>query len=390
MFMDFGALPPEINSIRIYTGPGPAPLLAASTAWQSLATELSLAATGYQSQVSGLAAGWQGEAGRRMATAAAPHIQWLNVTSAQAAQAATQAAAQAAAYEAAFAATVPPPVIAANRSLQMSLIATNFLGQNTPAITATEALYMEMWAQCAAAMYGYAAATEQSSVLPAFEEPRQNTDPSGQLRQAAANAKAAGDTTANNAGVVGTKVAAETPPAVKNPLDYVTDMYGDYKPTDALNDTLEPIYRIAGFSNSFMSIAKGVSGSSKAVSSGTDALTAPAVVPGLLGGLGQAGALSSAPVSSPIAASLANATRLGGLSVPSTWSGAVPPVNAAASPLAAANLGSAVGNVGTGPSHMAGAMPLANAAGAGGRGIGDGVLRVGSRAFTMPRPPSAG
>ena len=37
-----------------------------------------------------------------------------------------------------FAATVPPPVIAANRALLAMLIATNFLGQNTPAIAATE------------------------------------------------------------------------------------------------------------------------------------------------------------------------------------------------------------------------------------------------------------
>ncbi|EUA42649.1 PPE family protein [Mycobacterium xenopi 4042] len=55
----------------------------------------------------------------------------MNQTAAQAEQAANQARAAAAAYEAAFAATVPPPVIAANRSLLMSLIATNILGQNT-------------------------------------------------------------------------------------------------------------------------------------------------------------------------------------------------------------------------------------------------------------------
>jgi len=60
------------------------------------------------------------------------------------------------AYETAFMMTVPPPVIAANRALLMALIATNFFGQNTPAIMATEAQYMEMWAQDAAAMYGYA------------------------------------------------------------------------------------------------------------------------------------------------------------------------------------------------------------------------------------------
>ncbi len=47
-------------------------------------------------------------------------------------------------------------MIAANRALLMMLIATNILGQNTPAIAATEAHYMEMWAQDATAMYAYA------------------------------------------------------------------------------------------------------------------------------------------------------------------------------------------------------------------------------------------
>ena len=53
--------------------------------------------------------------------------------------------------------TVPPPVIAANRTQLASLTATNIFGQNTPAIAANEAQYGEMWAQDAAAMYGYAA-----------------------------------------------------------------------------------------------------------------------------------------------------------------------------------------------------------------------------------------
>ncbi len=42
--LDFGALPPEINSGRMYAGPGPGSMLAAATAWQSLAEELNSAA----------------------------------------------------------------------------------------------------------------------------------------------------------------------------------------------------------------------------------------------------------------------------------------------------------------------------------------------------------
>jgi PPE-repeat protein len=100
----------------------------------------------------------------------------MNATSAQAEQAATQAKLAASAYETAFAATVPPPVIATNRALLMTLIATNILGQNTPAIAATEAQYMEMWAQDAAAMYSYAGSSASASQLTPFTEPPQTTN----------------------------------------------------------------------------------------------------------------------------------------------------------------------------------------------------------------------
>src|SRR6202012_932337 len=153
--LDFGALPPEINSGRMYAGPGAGSMLAAAAAWQALAAELTSAASGDGSVVSTLPGGsWAGPSSISMAAAASPYVTWLSATGDQAQQAAVQASAAASAYESAFAATVPPPIIEANRSLLMTLVATNILGQNTPAIAATEALYAEMWAQDAAAMYG--------------------------------------------------------------------------------------------------------------------------------------------------------------------------------------------------------------------------------------------
>ncbi|MDT5309050.1 MAG: hypothetical protein QOE48_4746, partial [Mycobacterium sp.] len=137
--MDFAILTPEINSGRMYVGPGSGPMLAAAAAWNGLAAELYSAATSYQSVVSGLTAGpWLGPSSASMAAAAARYVAWMSTAAAQAEQTAAQAKAAAAAYETAFAATVPPSVVAANRSLLMALIATNVLGQNTPAIATTE------------------------------------------------------------------------------------------------------------------------------------------------------------------------------------------------------------------------------------------------------------
>src|ERR1700733_7920573 len=95
----------------------------------------------------------------------------MNPTGAQAEWAAGQAKLAAGAFETAHAMTVPPAVVAANRALLMSLIATNFFGQNTPAIAATEAQYAQMWAQDALAMDGYAATAAQAAVLPSFTPP---------------------------------------------------------------------------------------------------------------------------------------------------------------------------------------------------------------------------
>ena len=91
-----------------------------------------------------------------MAAAAAPYAAWMTGYCEPSRAGRHPGQGGRPAYEAAFAMTVPPPVIAANRSLLAGLVATNFLGQNTPAIAATETQYGEMWAQDAAAMYGYA------------------------------------------------------------------------------------------------------------------------------------------------------------------------------------------------------------------------------------------
>ncbi|OBJ31090.1 MULTISPECIES: PPE family protein [Mycolicibacter] len=196
--MDFAALPPEINSGRMYAGAGSGPLLAAASAWDALAAELGSAASSYESVVSSLTGEWSGPSSTSMAAAAEPYVTWMSTTAAQAELSANQARAAAAAYEAAFAATVPPPVVAANRTQLATLIATNFLGQNTPAIAATEIHYAEMWAQDAGAMYGYAGSAAAATQLAPFNQPPETTNPTGTANQAAALAEATGNSATSN------------------------------------------------------------------------------------------------------------------------------------------------------------------------------------------------
>jgi len=196
--MDFGALPPEVNSGRMYAGAGSGTLVAAATAWDELAAELSTAAASYQATVSELTYGsWRGASSTLMSAAAAPYVEWMNATAAQAEQTANQARSAAVAYEAAFTATVPPPVIALNRTVLASLVATNIIGQNTPAIAATEAHYGEMWAQDAAAMYAYAGAAATATKLTPFTAAPQNTNPAATVTQAAAVTHASATPAAN-------------------------------------------------------------------------------------------------------------------------------------------------------------------------------------------------
>jgi len=154
--MTYPCLPPEVNSALMQAGAGPAPMLAASSAWSGLAGELRAAADSFGSVTSNLSGGtWRGPAAAAMAAAAAPYTAWLSAAAGHTEQAAAQAAAVAASFEKAHAATVPTPVIAANRVLLETLVNTNILGLNTPAIAATESHYEEMWAQDVSAMANY-------------------------------------------------------------------------------------------------------------------------------------------------------------------------------------------------------------------------------------------
>ena len=297
--MDFSALPPEINSARMYSGPGAGPLMAAATAWDELATELNSTAASYSSVISGLTSeDWLGPSSASMAAAAAPYAAWMSTTGAQAEQAAAQAMAAASAYEAAFAMTVPPPVIAANRSQTMALIATNILGQNTSAIAASEAQYAEMWAQDSAAMQGYASSSAAASTLRPFTLPPQTTNPAGLAGQAATVAQAA---------------AAADPPAV-TPFEILGSI-GDGALV-SLN-----LISLASLAISSAILGQGAVG----LTDQHRGETSPSVEVGTVQGpnLATAGLMSRSGSGAAVSAFTGRASSIGGLSVPPSW--ATPP-----------------------------------------------------------------
>ncbi|KZS84110.1 hypothetical protein A4G31_18205 [Mycobacterium persicum] len=156
MIVNFSVLPPEVNSARLFSGAGSAPMVAATAAWNGLAEELAGAAASFSSVTSGLLGqAWQGPASVAMAAAAAPYTAMLSAAADRATAAGAQAQAVADAFEAARAATIHPLAVAANRDGLVQLILSNFFGQNAPSIAAVEAEYEQMWAQDVAAMAGY-------------------------------------------------------------------------------------------------------------------------------------------------------------------------------------------------------------------------------------------
>ncbi|GFG76038.1 PPE family protein [Mycobacterium botniense] len=331
--MDFAMLPPEVNSGRMYSGPGAGPMLAAASAWDGLAIELHSAAASYGSVVSELTAGpWVGPSSVSMAAAAAPYVTWLSATAAQAEQAATQARAAAAAYEAAFAMTVHPAVIAANRALLMALVATNFFGQNTPAIAATEAHYAEMWAQDAAAMYGYAGASSAASTLTPFTPPPPTTNLAGLAGQFAAVAQASATSAASHAHTPLTQLMA----AVSSALHGLTSPHLPTAATFLGPAAYEPVSASTSWSTWATSAARAIH-----TVQDLQYEFGPGPLQSILAGLGGPGILGMG--NPAVSASVGQAGSVGGLSVPPSWAAGTgtalvsPAANVSAAPAVAAS-----------------------------------------------------
>ncbi|WIM90424.1 PPE family protein [Candidatus Mycobacterium wuenschmannii] len=411
--MDFGALPPEINSGRMYSGPGSAPLRTASAAWNLLAAELDSAAIQYQNTINVLSDDdWRGPTSATMAAAVAPYIAWMTAAGAQAEQAAAQASAAATAFETAFALMIPPPVIAANRAQLAMLVATNVIGQNTAAIAATEALYGEMWAQDAGAMYGYAGSSATATKVKPFTQPPETSNPAAQALQGSAVSQSQAASTGTGVQSQLQQVLSNVPsslqqltspipaaatPAAPNDFGFLGQLLNFLDGADGnsigtfLNSSLTNGFVSAGYTSPAL-IAPAVFSALADVNSVGPGETAP-------GGAGVTAAIKPPPAPMPMPTSLpgggvsANAygsTLVGKLSVPPTWTATAQVANHSGVTYAGGGWTNAVGPQGGGTGAVPAGMPgmpgaSANRSGAFGHGP-----RYGNRLTVMGRPLSGG
>lgn len=391
MGFDFAAWPPELIAALIKAGAGAAPMMSAATSWQDLAAELEQAAAAYQSVISELGSTWHGPSSTSMAGAAGQYIEWLQQTAAAAQQAGIQALSSAVAYETASNTIVPLPVIEANRAELQTLIATNFLGVNTPAILATEAAYAAMWATNSAAMYAYSAASGAASELMPMSPAPQNTNPGGSLTQAAA--APAGSTQSGLNSLIGqlqgsinqlsssAAGTSATSPA-SGLLGGIDSFLGNTVVADGINNS---VYSAAWWfpmmATTIPSLAHTLANAPAAATAAADATTPAALGAGLAtGSAGPIGGVGSLGGNTGVLASMGQSSTVGGMAVPGGWAQATPDVGETVT-LTGSSWASEpeMGGVNAVPAGI----PAAASAGRGGYGFGG--PRYGVKPTVMPK-----
>jgi PPE-repeat protein len=266
------------------------------------------------------ASSWLGPSSLSMLGASTDYFRWLMQMTAQAEERMALTTASANAFETAYAGVVHPMMIAENRTQLMTLIATNFMGVNSPAIAATEAQYAEMWAQDSSALYAYAA--EAATIASAaqgspFLPPDLSTSPAGVAAQGAAVAADAGESTGQAASTVGSTSLGSMPGNASSMASMIPSAMS--AATGSLQQLASPLQSATGalsqFGSMFSSLL-GPSAASSLLSAGTGATGALGSVPSASASMGKA-------MSLPSVMSRSDGVTQSRLSVPASWAGSV-------------------------------------------------------------------
>jgi PPE-repeat protein len=394
MVYPWGAIPPDITSALMYTGAGAGPLMAAATAYNNLAAEVSSAATQWESITTTLTTEvWTGAGSAAAAASAESIVSWLTTTAAALEQAGAQATGSAAAYETAFAAIVPPPMIAENRARLAALVATNFLGINTPAIMATEAQYAEMWVQDATTMYTYQAVSTATGVLQPIPPETPATNPTAGALQNAATTQAA---TSPATQQLGSGLSGLS--NVQNALASAADPASGPTLTDWLNlpivqSGIEQVgvtaaWNVAMMTATFPLLGHFLAGAPFGVTPFVSDVTPLGAGLGL--GMGGGTLVGSAGFGGAVTAGMGEASSVGGLSVPASWSAATP-ATLASSTAPLEGSGWTAATAATEEAAPVAAMPGMPGMAAAAKGAaGFGGPRYGFKPTVMPKPMGVG
>lgn len=214
----WSAVPPEVHSTLLSSGPGPGPLLASATAWTSLSSAYSQTADELAALLAEVQAdSWVGPTAEHYLAAHARYLAWLLQASTDSAIIATQQQTAATAYTTALAAMPTLAELAANHAAHAVLMATNFFGINTIPIALNETDYVRMWVQAATVMSTYhAVSTASVAAAP-------QTIPAPQIMKADAQQVAAAESS---------MLAADQPQQF---LQWLWQMY-----TDFYNSVIQP------------------------------------------------------------------------------------------------------------------------------------------------------
>jgi PPE-repeat protein len=291
-----------------------------------------------------------------------------------------------------------------------ALVATNFFGQNTPAIMATEAEYIEFWAQDAAAMYGYAAASAAATAFAPYQSPPNTTTPQGIFDQAVAVAESVAQPAGNSGHTAAatssqlTQAAtipnllqqlANNSPFINGLQQFLGAIPNGTNPfsvdipanwaTPILKQTLQAYFGI-GIANFGWSIGQQTfQGLGATAGAGGAWFPTPQFAGLHLGGAYGVNAVSGAGGNGAVLASAGQAGKVGMLSVPANWT---TPTSEATTTLAAMEGAPANAGAAGGSNALLRGMPMGAV---GRRTAGYGYTnKYGFRYSVLTRPPSAG